>query len=61
MKAIANAVLLLAVVSLILGIISRFIMTPIPIIPGGGAEANIFLQFSNTCLLLTIALLLKGK
>jgi hypothetical protein len=61
MKAIANAVLLLAVVSLILGIISRFIMIPIPIAPGGGVEASVFLQFANVCLLLAIALLLKGK
>jgi hypothetical protein len=60
MKAIINIALVVAAVSLILGIISRF--TAIPVHIGKtGIEAQAFLQFTNTCLLVAIALILKKK
>jgi len=61
MKALVNIALVLAAVSFILGVISRLTVTPIPIVPKGGMEAQAFLQFTNTCLLAAIALILKKK
>ena len=65
MKGVIYAVLVVAAISLILGIISRFSMTLIPIAPGGGIEAEVLLSFSNTCFLAAIALtlleILKSK
>lgn len=58
MKGIINIALVAAAISLILGIISRLTMTPIPIAPGGGIEAQVFLAFTDTCLLIAIALTL---
>jgi hypothetical protein len=58
MKAVVNIALVVAVISLILGIISRLTLTPVPIAPGG-IEANVFLGFTNTCLLIAIALMLS--
>ena len=61
MKNVPVILIALAVVSIIVGLISRLSMTPIPIAPTG-VEAKSFLLFSNTCLLLAIALeLLKTK
>lgn len=61
MKTLAYVALAVAVVSLIVGIISRFTQIPIALVPGG-LKANVFLAFTNTCLLLAIALgILKGK
>ncbi len=61
MKTIINIALVLAAISLIIGIISRLTLTPV----GPGIEAQAFLQFTNTCLLAVIALgvleLLKSK
>ncbi|MFC1631611.1 hypothetical protein ACFL2I_03555 [Candidatus Omnitrophota bacterium] len=53
MKAIANVALILGVVSLVIGLISR--LTTAPVGPMQ-IEAQAFLQFTNTCLLLAIAL-----
>ncbi|MFC1658781.1 hypothetical protein ACFL1D_05305 [Candidatus Omnitrophota bacterium] len=61
MKAVANIVLIVAVVSLVLGIYSRLTLNPLPFAPGKGIEAQAFLQFTNTCLLIAIALMVKGK
>jgi len=61
MRKVANIVLVIGLISLILGIISRMTLIPIPIVPGSGIEANVFLRFTNTCLLLTIALILLEK
>jgi hypothetical protein len=52
MKSIINIALVVAVISLIVGIFSRLTLTPI----GPGIEAQAFLQFANTCLLAAIAL-----
>jgi hypothetical protein len=51
MKGICEAFIIVAVISLIVGIISRLIVEPIL-----GIEAQAFLQFSQTCLLFAIAL-----
>jgi hypothetical protein len=61
MKAIVNISLVAAAISLILGIISRLTITPVPLAPGKGIEAQAFLQFTNTCLLIAITLMLKAK
>jgi len=47
--------------SLILAIISRFTMNPLPIVRGGGMTASALLLFANTCLVLAIALILMEK
>jgi hypothetical protein len=60
MKAMVNIALVVAAVSLILGIISRFTVIPVQI-GKTGIEAQAFLQFTNTCLLAAIALILKKK
>lgn len=58
MKALINVALVAAALSLIAGVVSRLTLSPI----GPGAiEAQAFLQFTNTCLLAAIALLLKIK
>jgi hypothetical protein len=61
MKAIINIALVVAGISLVVGIVSRITLTPV----GPGIEAQAFLQFTNTCLLAAIALgileLLKSK
>ena len=56
----AKIALILAVISLVVGIVSRITMTPIP--PGiSGLEANAFLRFTNTCLLAGILFALLDK
>ena len=50
MKALASIALVLAVVSVVLGIVSRATMSPIPIFPGG-LEAGALLTLANTFLL----------
>lgn len=52
MKAIANIFLIIAGISLVIGIISRVTLKPLG---PGGIEAQAFLQFANTCLLAVIA------
>jgi len=62
MKKVCEAFLIVAVISLIVGIISRLLVEPII-----GIEAQAFLQFTQTCLLFAIAiavrelLIAKGK
>lgn len=58
MKAIVNIALVVGAISLIVGIISRLTMTPVPIVAGGGLEAQAFLAFTNTCLLIAITFIL---
>ena len=60
MKGLANVALVVAMISLILGIITRLTMKPIPIAPGVVTVMG-FLVVANTCLLIAIALLLKAK
>ena len=55
MKAIVNIAIVVAVISLVVGLISRLTLTPVGPM---GIEAEAFLQFTNTCLLLAIALAL---
>lgn len=62
MKAIAYIAVIVGVISLVVGIISRLTLQPVQ---PGGIEAQAFLQFTNTCFLAAIALgvleLLKSK
>jgi hypothetical protein len=55
LKKIAGACLVLAVISLVLGIISRLLLKPFPF----GLEAQAYVQFSQTLLLFAIALGIK--
>ena len=41
-------------ISLVLGVISRLTMIPLPVAPNG-LEAEVWLNFSNTCFLFAIA------
>jgi len=43
---------------LVVGIASRITLNPVPIAPGRGIEAQAFLAFTNTCLLIAITLTL---
>ena len=52
MKGLANALLVIAALSIIIGIISRLTLQPMV----GGIEAQAFIQFSQTLLLAVIAL-----
>ncbi len=62
MKKICEAFIIVAVISLIVGVISRLIVEPIM-----GVEAQAFLQFTQACLLFAIAIaarewmIAKGK
>lgn len=58
MKAIVKIALVVALISLVVGIISRLTLVPVPITPGRGIEAQAFLAFTNTCLLIAIAFML---
>ena len=60
MRKIAILCLALGAVSLVVGVISRITMTPVPIAPCG-IIAETFLMFTNTCILAAIALLILEK
>ena len=60
MKNLGMIALGVGAVSLVIGIISRLTMLPIPIAPNG-LQAQNFLDFANTCLLAAIALALLKK
>lgn len=60
MKMAVNVVLAIAAISFVLSVISRLTMKVIPIAPGG-IEAEAFLAFTNTCLLISITLILLQK
>lgn len=57
MKAAANVILGIGLISLVVAIISRITMMPVPVV-AGGLEASAILQFANTCFLVTIVLML---
>ena len=61
MRGLAWLSILVGIVSLIIGIISRAVATPVPIPTGTGIEAQAFLQFTNTCFLFAIAMALLKK
>jgi hypothetical protein len=50
-----DLLIIVAVVSLILGIISRILVHPFPFGATHGIEAQAYLQFTQTCLLFAIA------
>ena len=56
MKKVADILIIVAVVSAVVGIISRLLVQPVL-----GIFASAFLQFSAICLLLAITLLLREK
>ena len=56
MKKAADLVITIAVVSAIIGIVSRLAVKPV-----AGIFASAFLEFSAVCLLLAIALLVREK
>lgn len=64
MKKVAYIFIIVAVVSLIAGLISRWTLTPITLVPAG-LSAGVLLSFTNTCLLVAITFILleilKGK
>ncbi len=57
MKTIAYIAIAVAAISLVVGIISRWTLTPIALVPGG-LEAHTLLVFTNTCLLIAITFIL---
>ncbi len=57
MKTIAYIAIAVAAISLVAGIISRYTVTPVPIVQGG-IEAHAFLAFTNTCLLIAVTFIL---
>ena len=59
MKAIANIAVVVAVISLVIGIISKLVLKPIALF--GGLDASAFLTFTNTCFLLAIVLILLER
>ena len=60
MRGLAMTALMVAVLSLIVGIVSRFMMQRLPIAPNG-LGAQDFLDFANTCFLAAIAFGLLKK
>ena len=61
MRAITNIAVVVAVISLVIGIISKLTFQPIAIIRGG-LDASAFLAFTNTCFLVAIvSILLERK
>lgn len=56
MKVVSDIAIVLAVISVVVGIVSRFTVAPVM-----GVEAHAFLDFSMVCLLLAIAVLLREK
>ena len=56
MKQLVNISIVLAAVSLVVGVFSRATLAPV-----SGIEANAFLRFADTLLLLAIALSLASK
>lgn len=57
MKTITYIAIVVASISLVAGIISRLTFAPIDIVRGG-LEAEAFLMFTNTCLLIAITFIL---
>jgi len=56
MKKVAVGILVIGVVSLLAGFISRFMVMRLPLAPEG-ITCTAFLSFAQTCFLLSIALL----
>lgn len=64
MKTISKIAIVIGIISLAVGIISRIAMAPVGLVPGG-LEAEALLAFTNTCFLVAITFILleilKGK
>lgn len=58
MKKLAYIALIVAGISLVAALISRFAMTPITFGVGGKLQAEAILQFTSVCLLAAIAFIL---
>ena len=58
MKIVANIAIVVAVIALIAGLISRITMTPVTLGCGGQLQARAFLAFANTNLLIAITFIL---
>ena len=58
MAKLAQGALIVGIISLLVGIISRLTMAPLPV---AGIEAQALLSFSQTCILLAIAAALIKK
>lgn len=56
MKNLANLSIIVGFVSLVLAIISRLLVKPIPI--ASGIEAEALLNFTNTCFLIAVTFIL---
>jgi len=56
MKKVADMVIGIAVISAVVGIISRLMVKPV-----SGIFASAFLEFAGVCLLLAIALIVREK
>lgn len=56
MKMVSDIAIVIGVISVVVGVISRWTVAPV-----AGVEAHAFLDFSAVCLLLAIALLLREK
>jgi hypothetical protein len=56
MRKIAEGIIVLAVIGIVVGVISRLTMTPVM-----GIFASAIFSFSGVCLLLAIALILREK
>lgn len=54
-KILVDVCIIIAIISLILGIISRILVTPLLFGKAHGIEAQAFLQFTQTLLLFAIA------
>ncbi len=57
MKKLVNALIIVAAISFLLGLVSRVTLVPFP----RGLVARSFAQFTNTCLFFAIALMLLAK
>ena len=60
MKSVAKFFIIIGFISLLVGLISRMTLKPVGLIPGT-MEANTLLQFTNTCMLIAITLMLWEK
>lgn len=56
MKVVADIAIVIGVISVVIGIVSRWTVAPVM-----GIEAHAFLEFSAVCLLLAIAVSLREK
>jgi len=54
-KTLVDLCIIVAIISLILGVISRILVTPFPFGKSHGIEAQAYLQFTQTLLLFAIA------